>query len=100
VVLNGSKLEKAYSANVFNDLFNSFDTGKAREHAVSESKNYHQTQHHHENIQNENALVFSGNSGSGLGHYAHVGDDEKESENDKLNKEIKKRKKNRLRIGG
>jgi hypothetical protein len=92
VVANGSKLGKAYSANVFNDMFAAFDSGKVNQHAVSISTEHHQAQQYHENFQNDHALTISGGFSAGFGYYDRVGEDEKESENDKLNKEIEKRK--------
>lgn len=84
VVLNGSKLGKAYSANVFNDLLNSFDNRTVGERSVSDTQQ-------HNALPDLSGLTFSGSSGA-FGHYERVGDKEKESENDKLNREIKKRK--------
>jgi len=92
VVANGSKFGKAYSANVFNDLFNGFDNGKIRMQATVDTTQNQEIQHYQESFQNDHALTFSGSFGAGFGHYDRVGDKEEESENDKLNREIEKRK--------
>ena len=97
VVINGSKLGKAYSANVFNDLLNRFEKGnlEKRYEAAGEEQYFPQ---YREYIPGDGGLTFVGNTGAGFGHYARVGDDEKLSENDKLNIEIKKRNKKKSSI--
>jgi len=93
VVLNGSKLSKAYSANVFNDLFNSYDSaGFNSGGRATTAEQKHDSKQEISSINHNAELTFGGSAG-GFGHYQRVGDNEKESENDKLNREIQKRKK-------
>ncbi len=94
-VLNGSKIGKAYSANIFNELFNSFDT-----YAGGRTQPLHQPEILQElsNItQDSGNITFSGSAG-GYANYQHVNEKDKESENDKLNREIQKRKNKKKRL--
>ena len=92
VVLNGSKLGKAYSANVFNELFNSFDAANfgGRTNKPQEQNEYHVT------VGDAGGGIFFGGSSGGLAHYERVGEKPEESETDKLNRKSKKRKKRRI----
>jgi len=80
VVLNGSKIGKDYSANVFNHLFSSFGSSSdGLPFSISDG------------------FVVLGGSG-GIASNERVGGKSEESETDKINRQIKKRKKKKSNI--